>query len=82
MVRHPSFSPDAAPIDEPDQFMYVKQTSTAERDAMIANFKKILADFDTDGDGRLSRGEAPIRLKAQFDRYDGFISLVDAEGWD
>jgi Ca2+-binding EF-hand superfamily protein len=53
---------------------------------MIANFKKILADFDTDGDGRLSRDEAPILLKAQFDRYDtdhdGFITLDDAQGWD
>jgi len=64
--------------------MHVKQTSTAERDAMIANLKKILADFDADGDGQQSRDEAPILLKAQFDRYDtdhdGFISLDDAQG--
>jgi Ca2+-binding EF-hand superfamily protein len=69
-----------------DPFAHVKQQGTAERDAMIANFKKILADFDTDGDGRLSRDEAPLLLKAQFDRYDtdhdGFITLDDAQGWD
>ena len=79
-------SPGASPVDDPDEFMHVKQTSAAERDAMIANFKKILADFDTDGDGQLSRDEAPILLKAQFDRYDtdhnGFISLEDSQGWD
>jgi Ca2+-binding EF-hand superfamily protein len=64
----------------------VKQQGAAERDAMIENFKKILADFDTDGDGRLSRDDAPLLLKAQFDRYDtdhdGFITLEDAQGWD
>jgi Ca2+-binding EF-hand superfamily protein len=53
---------------------------------MIANFTKILADFDTDGDGRLSRDEAPVLLEARFDRYDtdhdGFITLDDAQGWD
>lgn len=79
-------NPGASPVEDPDQFMHVKQQSTAERDAMIANFKKILADFDTDGDGRLSREEAPLLLKAQFDRYDtdhdGFITLDDAQGWD
>ena len=32
---------------------------------MIVNFKKILADFDADGDGRLSRDEAPFLLKAR-----------------
>ncbi len=78
--------PDAGPADYPDHFAHVKQQSTAERDAMIANFKKILADFDADGDGRLSRDEAPLLLKAQFDRYDidhdGFITLDDAQAWD
>jgi hypothetical protein len=38
------------------------------------------------GDGRLSRDEAPVLLKAQFDRYDtdhdGYITLDDAQGWD
>lgn len=78
--------PGASPVDDPDHFSHVKQQSTSERDAMIANFRKILADFDTDGDGRLSRDEAPLLLKAQFDRYDtdhdGFITLDDAQGWD
>ena len=53
---------------------------------MIANFKQILVDFDRDGDGRLSRDEAPLLLNAQFERWDtdgdGFITLQDAEGWD
>jgi hypothetical protein len=52
---------------------------------MIANFKQIPADFDSDGDGRLSRDEAPTLLKAQFDRWDtdhdGFITIEDSEGW-
>jgi len=78
--------PGASPVDAPDEFNHVKHRSTVERDAMIANFKKILADFDADGDGRLSRDEAPLLLKAQFDRYDtdhdGFITLDDAQGWD
>jgi hypothetical protein len=82
--------PGPSHVDAPDQFSHVKQRSTAERDAMIANFKMILADFDADGDGdgdgRLSRDEAPLLLKAQFDRYDtdhdGFITLDDAQGWD
>ena len=78
--------PGASPVDAPDPFSHVKQRSTAERDAMIANFKKILGDFDVDGDGRLSRDEAPLLLKGQFDRYDtdhdGFITLDDAQGWD
>jgi len=81
-----SNSPGAAPVDAPDQFSHVKLQGTAERDAMIANFKKILADFDADGDGRLSRDDAPILIKRQFDRYDtdhdGFITLDDAQGWD
>jgi len=62
------------------------QQGTAERDAMIANFKKVLADFDADGDGQLSRQEAPLLIKRQFDRHDtdhdGFITLDDAQGWD
>ena len=41
---------------------------------------------NTDGDGRLSREEAPLLVKAQFERYDtdhdGFITLDDAQGWD
>jgi Ca2+-binding EF-hand superfamily protein len=53
---------------------------------MIANFKKVLADFDADGDGRLSRAEAPLLIQRQFDRYDtdhdGFITLDDAQSWD
>ena len=68
-----------------DPFEQFKQQSSAERDAMIANFKQILVDFDRDGDGRLSRDEAPVLLKAQFERWDtdgdGFITLQDAEGW-
>jgi mannose-6-phosphate isomerase-like protein (cupin superfamily) len=81
-----SNSPGAGPVDAPDPFEHVKRQGAAERDAMIANFRKILADFDTDGDGRLSRDEAPILLKKQFDRYDtdhdGFITLDDAQSWD
>jgi mannose-6-phosphate isomerase-like protein (cupin superfamily) len=78
--------PGSGPVDAPDPFAYVKQQGTAERDAMITNFSKVLADFDTDGDSRLSRDEAPILIKRQFDRYDtdhdGFITLHDAQSWD
>jgi len=81
-----SNSPGAGPSDLPDPFAHVKQQGTAERDAMIANFKKVLADFDADGDGRLSRAEAPLLIQRQFDRYDtdhdGFITLEDAQSWD
>ena len=38
---------------------------------MIVNFKKILADFDADGDGRLSRDEAPFLLKARRGNLEG-----------
>ena len=81
-----SNSPGGEPVFHlPDPFEQFKRQTTVERDAMLANFKQILADFDTDGDGRLSRDEAPILLKAQFDRYDtdhdGFITLEDAETW-
>ena len=70
----------------PDPFSHIKQYSTGERDAMVANFRKVLADFDTDGDGKLSREEAPLLVREQFDRYDtdhdGFITLEDAQRWD
>lgn len=53
---------------------------------MIANFRKVLADFDADGDGKLSREEAPVLIREQFDRYDtdhdGFITMQDAQRWD
>jgi mannose-6-phosphate isomerase-like protein (cupin superfamily) len=78
--------PGSGPVDAPDPFAHVKRQGTAERDAMIANFSKVLADFDADGDGRLSHDEAPILIKRQFDRYDtdhdGFITLDDAQSWD
>jgi mannose-6-phosphate isomerase-like protein (cupin superfamily) len=82
-----SNSPGAGPVfDVADPFELVKKQNTIERETMIANFMQILADFDADGDGRLSREEAPTLLKAQFDRYDtdhdGFITIQDAEGWD
>lgn len=82
-----SNQPGGAPVfDIADPFEHFKQQNSGERDAMIANFKQILADFDSDGDGRLSRDEAPLLLKAQFGRWDtdgdGYITLEDAEGWD
>ncbi len=53
---------------------------------MIENFKKILDDFDADGDGKLSRDEAPVMFRDSFDRYDsdhdGFITIEDAQAWD
>lgn len=82
----PSSQPGAAPIDVPDPFAHVKAGGGSERQAMIENFKKILADFDADQDGKLSRAEAPVMLRESFGRYDsdrdGFITLEDAEGWD
>lgn len=81
-----SNSPGASLVDDADPFAHIKQGSTGERAAMIANFKKVLADFDADGDGKLSREEAPILIRKQFDRYDtdhdGFITLDDAQDWD
>ncbi len=81
-----SNSPGASLVEDADPFAHIKEQGTAERSAMIANFKKVLADFDADGDGKLSREEAPILIREQFDRYDtdhdGFISLEDAQGWD
>ncbi len=81
-----SNSPGASMVEDADPFAHLKETSTGERSAMIANFKKILTDFDTDGDGKLSREEAPILIRDQFDRYDtdhdGFITMEDAQGWD
>jgi mannose-6-phosphate isomerase-like protein (cupin superfamily) len=81
-----SNNPGSAPADYPDQFALLKAASTGERDAMIANFRKILADFDADGDGKLSRNEAPVMIRDNFDRYDtdhdGYITLADAQGWD
>jgi Ku protein len=56
------------------------------RTSMLANFRKVLADFDADGDGKLSLEEAPILIREQFDRYDtdhdGFITMEDAQRWD
>ena len=82
----PSGQPGAAPVDVPDPFAHVKVGGGNERQAMIENFKKILADFDADQDGKLSKAEAPIMLRDSFGRYDsdhdGFITLEDAEGWD
>jgi predicted dehydrogenase len=38
------------------------------------------------GDGKLSREEAPVLIREQFDRYDtdhdGFITMEDAQRWD
>ncbi|WP_449472641.1 cupin domain-containing protein [Sphingobium chungangianum] len=72
-------------VDLPDPFGHIKGSATNEKTAMLANFRKILEDFDADGDGRLSREEAPLMLKGMFDRYDsdhdGFISMEDAENW-
>ncbi len=82
----PSSQPGAAPVDATDPFAYMKVGGGNERQAMIQNFKKILADFDTDGDGKLSKEEAPLMLRDSFGRYDsdhdGFITLEDAESWD
>ncbi|MEB0139543.1 MULTISPECIES: cupin domain-containing protein [unclassified Undibacterium] len=73
-----------APSDMLDPFEYIK-TGGNERNAMIDNFKKILADFDADRDGKLSKDEAPIMLRDSFERYDtdgdGFITLDDAKTW-
>ena len=81
-----SNSSSGAPVDALDPFAHIKADSTGERDAMIANFRKVLADFDADGDGKLSREEAPILIREQFDRYDtdhdGFITMEDARQWD
>lgn len=73
------------PVDAPDPFAHLKAGGGNERRAMVANFMKILADFDADQDGRLSKAEAPVMLRDAFDRYDtdgdGFITVGDAEGW-
>ncbi len=82
----PSSQPAAAPIDVQDPFAHLKVGGGNERKIMIENFKKILADFDADKDGKLSKNEAPIMLRDSFGRYDtdhdGFITLEDAEAWD
>lgn len=81
-----SNSPGASQVEDTDPFAHIKASSTGERTAMIANFVKILADFDADGDGKLSAAEAPILIREQFDRYDtdhdGFITMEDAQSWD
>ena len=81
----PSNQPGAAASDLADPFAHVKAGGT-ERAIMIENFRKILSDFDTDRDGKLSRAEAPVMLRDSFERYDtdgdGFITLEDAEGWN
>ncbi len=78
--------PGASAVAAQDPFAHIKEEAAGERRAMISNFKKILIDFDADQDGKLSREEAPVMLKDQFDRYDvdhdGFISMEDAQGWD
>lgn len=78
--------PGASAVAAPAAFAHIKEKAVGERKAMISNFKKILIDFDADQDGKLSRDEAPVMLKDQFDRYDvdhdGFISMEDAQGWD
>ncbi len=82
----PSSKPGAAPVDAPDPFAYLKTGDGGERQAMVDNFKKILIDFDSDGDGRISKKEAPIMLRDSFERYDtdqdGFISMEDAQCWN
>lgn len=82
----PSKEPGAAPINAVDPFSYIKVGGGNERKAMIENFKKILADFDADGDGKLSREEALVMFRDSFDRYDsdhdGFITMEDAQAWD
>ena len=82
----PSNHSSGAQADAPDPFAHLKTGGGNERRAMIANFSKILADFDADRDGRLSREEAPVMLRDAFDRYDtdgdGFITFGDAEGWE
>ena len=80
----PSNQPGGAPSETPDPFAYVK-AGGKKRAAMIENFKKVLEDFDADGDGKLSRAEAPVMLRDAFARYDtdgdGYITFEDAEGW-
>jgi mannose-6-phosphate isomerase-like protein (cupin superfamily) len=82
----PSSQPGAAHSDATDPFSHVKTGGGNERRAMIENFKKILADFDADQDGKLSRDEAPIMFRDSFGRYDsdgdGFVTMEDAQGWD
>lgn len=82
----PSRQPGAAPIDVPDPFAHLKEGGGNERKVMIENFKKILTDFDVDGDGKLSKAEAPVMLRDSFGRYDtdhdGFITIEDAQSWD
>ena len=53
----PSSKPSAAPVDAPDPFAFPKRNAD-ERQAMMDNFKKILTDFDADGDGFISMKDA------------------------
>ncbi len=82
----PSNKPGGSLVDALDPFAHLKANGGSERQAMIENFKKILADFDADEDGKISREEAPVMLRDSFERYDsdqdGFITLEDAKSWD
>lgn len=72
-----SDSPGAAPAPDPDPFAHIKAGSTGERDAMIANFRKVPADFDADEDGKLSPDEAPVLIRDRRGRTDLTLDDLD-----
>ncbi len=64
-------------------FVDVGKTGPDEEPADAAPVAELIAQHDSDGDGRISRDEAPPRLRQRFDRADtngdGAIDAAEAE---